>query len=235
MRVLVLSDVHGNYDSLSAILEKEKYDAVWFLGDLTDYGPEPHLVLDTLKDLKPEIWITGNHDYANAFGVDCRCGEKTHDLSVYTRENVTQKLLSKEDIQFLRNLPLKKEIEIDGKKYFFVHACPANPLYGYMFDFNPDCMKNELGREITTDYLLFGHTHFPVLGQHNGINYLNPGSAGQPRDGDPRVSYAIYENGKFELKRLEYPVERTVEKLRKIIGRKDYLERLISILVNGKV
>ncbi len=235
MRILVLSDVHGNCDSLATILEKEKYDAVWFLGDLTDYGPEPHLVLDTLKDLKPEIWIMGNHDYANAFGVDCKCGEKTHDLSVYTRENVTQKLLSKEDIQFLKTLPVKKESKIGGKNYLFVHGCPADPLYGYMFDFMPECMRNEIGGVVTTDYLLFGHTHFPVLGEYDGMVYLNPGSAGQPRDGDPRASYAIYENGKFELKRIEYPVEKTVEKLKKVIDRKGYLERLISILKNGKV
>ncbi len=235
MEVLIISDVHGNLDAFKAILEKENYDAVWFLGDLTDYGPEPHLVLDLLRDLKPEVWVTGNHDYANAFGVDCGCGEKTHALSVYTRENVTQKLLSKEDIQFLKILPIKKEMQIDGRSYYFVHGCPADPLYGYMFDFMPECMRNELGGKITTNFLMFGHTHFPVLGEYEGMIYLNPGSVGQPRDGDPRASYAVYHEGRFELKRLAYPVERTVEKLRSLITHKEYLERLIAILRNGKV
>ena len=112
------------------------------MGDLTDYGPEPHIVLDILRDIGPEVWISGNHDYANAFGVDCRCGEKTHDLSVYTRKNISQKLLTKEDLRFLRELPLKREIRIEGKVYYFVHGCPADPLYGYMFDFMPECMRN---------------------------------------------------------------------------------------------
>ena len=235
MRILIISDVHGNLDALNAILDAERYDAVWFLGDLTDYGPEPHLVLDTLREIKPEVWVSGNHDYANAFGVDCGCGERTHDLSVYTRENISQRFLSKEDLKFLRDLPLKREMRVDGRSYYFVHGCPSDPLYGYMFDFMPECMRNEIGGKIVTDYLLFGHTHFPVLGKYENLTYLNPGSAGQPRDGDWRVSYAIYENGNFELKRIEYPVERTVEKIEKIVEDKKFREMLISILRNGKV
>jgi putative phosphoesterase len=235
MRILVISDIHANLEALRAIIEKETYDSVWFLGDLADYGPDPDLVLDTLRDLKPEVWISGNHDYANAFGVDCKCGEKTHDLSVYTRENISQKKLSKEDIQFLRNIPLKKEMQIEGKNYYFVHGCPADPLYGYMFDFMPECMRNEIGGEIHTDYLFFGHTHFPVMGEYKSLRYLNPGSVGQPRDGDPRASYAIVEDGKFELRRTEYPVEKTIAKIRNSVENENYRERLIEILKNGKV
>ncbi len=235
MRVLILSDIHGNIEALNAVLEQESYDAVWFLGDLTDYGPDPDMVLDTLKDIKPEVWISGNHDYANAFGVDCKCGEKTHDLSVYTRENISQRKLTKEDILFLRSLPIKKEMQRDGRAYYFVHGCPANPLYGYMFDFMPECMRNELGGKITVDYLFFGHTHFPVSGKYQELQYLNPGSVGQPRDGDPRASYAIWIDGRIELHRLAYPVERTMEKIKSLIKNKDYRERLLFILKNGKV
>ena len=235
MRILVLSDIHGNYDALSAVLEAERYDAVWFLGDLTDYGPEPHLVLDTLRDLKPEVWVTGNHDYANAFGVDCGCGEKTHELSVYTREHISRRFLSEEDINFLKSLPLKVERRIDGEDYFFVHGCPADPLYGYMFDFMPECMRNEIGGKVEANFLFFGHTHFPVYGEHEGIRYLNPGSVGQPRDGDPRASYAVIQEGKVTLKRIEYPVERTVEKIRSIVEDDEQRRALISILRSGKV
>ncbi len=235
MRILVLSDAHGNADALRSILEKENYDAVWFLGDLTDYGPEPQVVLDILRDLKPEVWISGNHDYANAFGVDCGCGEKTHELSVYTRENVTKRLLSKEDLAFLRNLPLRREMRIDGRTYYFVHGCPADPLYGYMFDFMPECMRNEIGGKISADYLLFGHTHFPVLGKYEGTTYLNPGSAGQPRDGDWRSSYAVYEDGEFQLKRIQYPVEETIKKIKVVVEDEKFREMLIRILREGKV
>ncbi|MCD6275547.1 MAG: metallophosphoesterase family protein [Thermoplasmata archaeon] len=235
MRILIISDIHGNADALRTVLNREKYDAIWFLGDLTDYGPEPHIVLDILRELKPEIWIMGNHDYANAFGVDCGCGERTHDVSVYTRENITQRFLTQEDLKFLKSLPLKKELHIDYREFYFVHGCPADPLYGYMFDFMPECMRNEIGGIIHADYLLFGHTHYPLIGQYESLMYLNPGSVGQPRDGDPRASYAIYENGKLELKRVPYPVENTIRKLREVVKDRNYREKLIYILRNGKV
>ena len=235
MRILIISDIHGNLEAMKEILNKEKFDKVWFLGDFADYGPQPDAVLDELRSLNPDIWIMGNHDYANAFDVDCKCGEKTHALSVYTRENITKKKLSKEDITFLRNIPLKKEEIINNKSYYFVHGCPSDPLYGYMFDFMPECLRNELGGEIKVDYLLFGHTHIPVIGEYENLIYLNPGSVGQPRDNDSRASYAIFDGMNFEVKRVKYDIEKTVKKLKDLKIREDYLERLIEILRFGKV
>ncbi len=236
MRILIISDVHGNDVALRTILNKENYDEVWFLGDITDYGPSPEICIDMLKDLKPEIWITGNHDYANAFGVDCRCGEKTHELSVYTRENITQKRISKEDLKLLRSLPTAMEIELNGNHLYFVHGCPANPLYGYMFTFRRECMKNEIGREINATHLFYGHTHYPVKGFEH-LHFLNPGSVGQPRDGNPKASYAIYdtENEIFTLKRMSYDVLKTIEKLKALNLESKFEKFLISILKNGKI
>jgi len=234
MRVLIISDIHGNSVALKAVLEHEKYDAVWFLGDLTDYGPNPEEVLDILRDLKPEIWVTGNHDYANAFGVDCHCGEKTHELSVYTRENITMKKLSKEDRVFLRTLPLYESKLIDGKKYYFVHACPSNPLYGYMFEPDEECMKNDLGMRIDVEMLVYGHTHFPVYATKDNYAIFNPGSVGQPRDGNSQASYGIYD-GKFTLKRIKYDVEEVVRRLKQLNLEGRYTEFLIRILRAGKV
>ncbi len=234
MRVLVLSDAHGNSVALKTIINKEKFDEVWFLGDITDYGPDPDEVLDILKELKPEVWVTGNHDYANAFNVDCHCGEKTHDLSVYTRENITRKKMSKEDLVWMRTLPLYQERDLNGKKFYFVHACPANPLYGYMFDFDPSCMKNDIGRNIEADTIVYGHTHFPRNGDYKGFHYFNPGSAGQPRDGDSRASYGIYD-GEFHLKRISYDVEEVVRRIKSLKLNEKYEAQLISILRKGKV
>ncbi len=235
MRALVISDVHGNSVALRKILDAEKYDAVWFLGDVTDYGPDPDECLDILKDEKPEVWVSGNHDYANAFGVDCRCGEKTHELSVYTRENISQRKLGREDLDFLRSLPLRVEREIDGEGFYFVHACPRDPLYGYMFDFDPSCMTNEIGRRVDSNTLVYGHTHFPRNGVSGGYRYFNPGSAGQPRDGDARASYGIYEDGEFRLKRIEYDVEEVVRRIKNLGLDAKYEGTLISILRTGRV
>ena len=234
MRALIISDIHGNSIALKKVLDVEKYDAVWFLGDITDYGPNPDEVLDIMRELKPDIWVTGNHDYANAFNVDCHCGEKTHELSVYTRENITQKMLSKEDIKFLKNLPLKQEKEIKGSRYYFVHACPKEPLYGYMFDFDPECMKNELGIKLEPCTVVYGHTHFPRNGKSGEYGYFNPGSVGQPRDGNPLASYGIYD-GKFHLKHVKYDVDEVVRRIRAMNLEKKYEEMLITILRNGSV
>ncbi len=237
MRVLVLSDIHGNSIALKEIIENESYDAVWFLGDLTDYGPNPDEVLEILKDLKPEVWVSGNHDYANAFNVDCHCGEKTHELSVYTRENMTKKLLSEEDIKFLQRLPIRQEKEIGGKNFYFVHACPKDPLYGYMFDFDPECMVNEIGRKIDVDVIVYGHTHFPRNGIYGQIAYFNPGSVGQPRDGEPLAAYGIYFSNeeKFELRRKKYDVDEVVKRIKLLGLEKKYEEMLVKILIHGSV
>ena len=236
MKILIISDVHGNMESLKSVVENEKFDEVWFLGDFTDYGPEPHLVYDYLRSLNPEVWIMGNHDYANAFGVDCRCGEKTHELSVYTRENVTQKLLDKETIEWMRSIPIKREIK-DDSIILFVHGCPKDPLYGYMTYPQEKCLVNEMGRRIDCNLVVYGHTHLPVNTEFGGIRFINPGSVGQPRDGDPRASYAIYdmERGEFYLKRVKYDVEKVIEKIKSLKLEKKYERQLIKILKNGSV
>ncbi len=234
MRVLIISDVHGNSAALRKIINVEKYDAVWFLGDFTDYGPDPDECLDILRELQPEVWVSGNHDYANAFGVDCKCGEKTHELSVYTRDVISQKLISKEDLRWMRGLPLTREMKIHGKDFIFVHACPKDPLYGYMYDFKPECMTDELGVEIHKDVLVYGHTHFPIMGKKGGVQYINPGSVGQPKVGDSRAEYGIYD-GVFHLKRIKYDVEETVKKLDALGLEKKYRDLLVSILRSGKV
>ena len=236
MRILIISDIHGNMDALKKVVENENFDEVWFLGDFTDYGPEPHEVYDYLRDLDPEVWIMGNHDYANAFGVDCRCGEKTHELSVYTRENVTQRLLDKKVIDWMRSIPIKRELS-DEKFVLFVHGCPRDPLYGYMTQPSEECMVNEIGRKIHADLVIYGHTHLPVNVEMNGIKFVNPGSAGQPRDGDFRASYAIYdtESGEIHLKRVKYDVEKVIEKIKSLKLERRFEEQLIGILRNGRV
>ena len=235
MRVLIISDIHGNADSLKTIVDKERFDDVWFLGDFTDYGPEPHVVYDYLRELDPEVWIMGNHDYANAFNVDCRCGERMHDLSVYTREHVTKSLLDKEIIKRMRSIPIKRELSTEVGEILFVHGCPADPLYGYMNTPKEKCLKNEIGRKINVDIIIYGHTHLPIITKFSNIKFLNPGSVGQPRDKDPRASYAIYENGRFEIKRITYDLERVVRKIKSLNLEERYEKQLIEILRNARV
>ncbi|MEM4718315.1 MAG: metallophosphoesterase family protein [Desulfurococcaceae archaeon] len=246
MKILVLSDIHGNYDALRAVLENtSRYDAIWFLGDYVDYGPEPHLVIDTVKELKADIILMGNHDYAAAFNEDCRCRDDIKDLSVYTRLNITIKLLSNEQVKWLRDLPKTIELGINGRKHYIVHGSPRSPLYGYL---RPDLHFNELRymlsplssiafKPVNAHVLITGHVHIPVDMLFEGLRILNPGSVGQPRDGDSRASYAIYdtETELFIINRVKYNIENVAKKLRNLILEDTYYKWILRILVTGRV
>ena len=125
--VLIISDIHGNLMASRRILEAVKgWDEVLVLGDLVDYGPYPGEVLDTLREVGARI-LRGNHDHAAAYGVDCRAGAQVHWLSVWTRENITLKQLSKADRAFLSSLPLSLELDLGDATAKAYHASPKGP------------------------------------------------------------------------------------------------------------
>lgn len=249
-KILVLSDIHGNYDALKTILETEKdFDEIIVLGDLVDYGPQPNEVIDFLIENNAKI-LRGNHDHAVAFGVDCKCGEKTHWLSVWFRENITNKIIDPKHKSFLGRLPLS----YTAGDVYFTHASPNNNLYEYIYPWEkPETLcgklstrkKLRMGEEKTditncdlpSKKIILGHTHIQFSFYFDGHLIANPGSAGQPRDGDPRASYMVIdlENGDFVLKRRKYPVERTVMKLKELGIPDPYYSALKSILVKGKI
>lgn len=236
MRVLLLSDVHGNYDALSAVFERfPRFDEVWVLGDLVDYGPEPHLVVDAVRSLDPDVVVMGNHDAAVAFGVDCRCGEEMRDVSVYTRNAVSLRLLGNDQVRWLRGLRASVDVTLGGRKGLLVHGSPRNPLYEYMHpSLGPQALA-EMVRPRSWNLVLVGHTHVPMDVVVEGVRVLNPGSVGQPRDGDPRASFAILdtETLRFEVHRVEYDVGRVVSKLRSLGLEERCLEKLALVLSRG--
>lgn len=240
----MISDIHGNADALKAVFEHvERYDAVWFLGDYVDYGPEPHVVVDIVRGLNPEVILMGNHDYAVAYNTDCRCAQELHELSVYTRLNISMRLLGRDQVNWLKTLPHRNTLEFAGKKIYVVHGSPRSPLYGYL---KPSLTRSELLYQLSpsplgfdlvkTDIVIVGHTHIPMNTKINNVQLLNPGSCGQPRDGDPRVSYAILdiENNSFKLHRVKYDVDKVLSKLRSLKLDETYLKWLTAILKTGR-
>ena len=216
MRVLLISDLHSNYEALKAVIATETYDSVVFLGDAVDYGPQPAEVLDFLRS-ESDHSLMGNHDYALAFGEDCHCNPSMHHLSEYTRENISKKLLGKEDIEFLKTMKRRDEFELDHLKVLAMHASPYNDLFGYLFSTEAEMVsKDEKLKKY--DLIMVGHTHFPMI--YKG-RIINPGSAGQPRDGKPEPWYAILETDPFQVtfKRFHYDNLKTLEKLASILGR----------------
>ncbi len=243
MKLLVISDIHGNYDALKTVLEKERFDEVIVLGDLVDYGPEPEIVIDTIRSLTKYV-VRGNHDHAVAYNTDCRCSPALHELSVYTRFNISLKKLGKNDISYLRSIPLTKELLINNLKILLVHATETNPLYGYLYPWSGLSEVRESFKESISkkkhNVILVGHTHFQFsLNIPNGTRIVNPGSLGQPRDGDYRASYAIInvdgEDLTVSLRRIKYPVEEVLRKLESLGLKEKYVNILKNILVNGRV
>lgn len=223
MKILLVSDIHGNYEALKEILAEEDYDRIYCMGDLVDYGPSPEECIRELED-NADIVIRGNHDNAVATGADCGCGYEIKDLSEEVRR-ITKELLSDESMEYLNNLPFEEEE--DG--FFFTHASKGD-LYKYL---KPDTPEKEFSdfSDIDQDIILLGHTHIPMDRTVNGRRFLNPGSLGQPRDGDPRASYAILEDGEIKFKRKEYDIEEVKNKL----DEKGFPERTKRILETGKV
>lgn len=230
MKILAVSDVHGNPFPLREAL-KDDYEMAVFLGDAVDYGPYPAETLDIIKE-NFDIQIMGNHDYAVAYGVDCRCGEENHDLSVYTRENITLKLISKEDIEFIKSFRESASLDAGEKQFLLYHGAPWNPLYGYIFPWVSDTLssRNILGND-DGDFFLIGHSHYQFIVTKGGKTFINPGSIGQPRDLIGSSSYLIIDTEKnvYQFRRIRYEREAIHRKLEEVIGDEKMLSKAKSM------
>jgi predicted phosphodiesterase len=178
--------------------------------------------------------VRGNHDEALAHRVDCRCAPASKPLAEATRA-VHRDLLSADQVEYLGALPLTGTLTVAGATIFSVHASPREHLYRYTL--TPDAPDAHVQDEIAgvdTDFILLGHTHFPMIRRIGTRTVINPGSVGQPRDGDPRASYAIIVDGVPALRRAAYDVERTVRDLRAFPLPAGIADALVAILENGK-
>ncbi len=227
-------------------MDKEKFDEVWVVGDLVDYGPDPGEVVDIIRELDPPVIVRGNHDHAAAYGVDCGCGPATHDLSVLTRERITLEQLSHRDLEWLRSLPLEANVEWEGHVFHVTHGSPLDPLYHYFYyhskisqiDRVIEKLKERYGG-ISNAVLVHGHTHFQGYLSLNGSKIINPGSTGQPRDGDPRAAYAVLGCSDKELEvilaRLKYNTGDVISRLSWYELPSDTVDKLKDILIRGGV
>ncbi|MCE4606126.1 MAG: metallophosphatase family protein [Desulfurococcales archaeon] len=244
MRILVVSDIHGNSTALKEVISHVSFDYLWVLGDLVDYGPDPGGVVDLVRELDPSVIVRGNHDHAAAFNVDCGCGPSTHELSVLTRSKITLQSLSRNDLDWLKRIPLTGNAELCGSKIHMVHGSPDNPLYGYLYYHKgPAILDMSLERlqspEAGGSILLHGHTHYQGLIHYRDLLLVNPGSVGQPRDGDNRAAYLVIDvntdEARFVLGRIKYDVDKSL-KMYERSGLPEWAtKQLARILRNGKV
>jgi diadenosine tetraphosphatase ApaH/serine/threonine PP2A family protein phosphatase len=223
VRVLIVSDIHANLAALEAVLRSAgSVDAVWSLGDCVGYGPQPTECVARLRDIQA-LMIAGNHERAatGAIGVT-EFNPLAAQAALWTRET-----LAEETKGFLDALP-----EVESRHEFtLVHGTLRWPIWEYLMDY--DAALGHLARQ-ETPFGLVGHTHVPALvvqdtdlprgcelyylkdGQSVELNteqklVINPGSVGQPRDGDPRASYAVWDTNSqsITIHRVEYDIRMT--------------------------
>jgi predicted phosphodiesterase len=228
MKYALISDVHSNLPALEAVLEdidgRRNVDAVYHLGDLVGYAPWPNEVMDLIRERRIP-GIAGNYDstVANDYK-HCGCkadsprGEELSHLSYeWTREHV-----SPETKKALGELPFRMDLRPRGghtsrPQVTLVHGAPTlNTLY--WTEDRPDsfCLKMAKAAGLKEgDLIAFGHTHKPWRREVEGIHFVNTGSAGKPKDGDPRAGYVLVEADEevrsVELVRVGYDLERAVE------------------------
>ena len=208
MRILVLADIHSNWPALAAI--DEQFDACLFIGDLVDYGTNPIPCFEWVKK-NVTATVRGNHDHAVAQKIQSAGDKGFRRLAAATRP-VHWDVLTATQLKFLGRFPITRYIELDGIRFHLVHATPRDPMDEYLSS-EPSEWENRL-KNIDADFVCVGHTHRPFHLELENCQVLNPGSVGQPRDGDPRCSYAMIENGTVQIKRIEYDIDETLAQMR---------------------
>ena len=231
MRYLVLTDIHSNLEALDAVLRAsaaQRYDAVLVLGDLVGYGADPNAVVDCVRSLGPRAIVRGNHDKV-ASGLD-----NAEDFNPMAKAAArwTRESLTPQNLEYLRDLPAGPVV-VDGA----IEICHGSPLDEDLYV----VADIDAARSIAVAraaICLFGHTHVALTARMDsqrrleieapqghpefavtidaGSKYMiNPGSVGQPRDGDSRAAYAIADLDRMvvTLYRVAYPIEAAQKKI----------------------
>jgi len=236
----ILGDIHGNLQALEAVFadaQDHGVDTFVCVGDIVGYNANPAECLERIRSSCVAV-VRGNHDHYVSYD---ECLEDFHPLAASVID-WTRQQLSREQIQYLRNLRLSRMV--DG--FTIVHSTLDMPeRWGYVID----VLDAEANFNYQTSSVCFhGHTHVPVVFERQGQVtrrsfstyttklgckcFVNTGSVGQPRDGDPRSSYIIYEPAKrrITLRRVPYEIEKTQAAIR-AAGLPD---RLANRLAHGK-
>jgi predicted phosphodiesterase len=220
MRIAVMSDIHSNVRALEAVLAAiGSVDAIWQLGDVVGYGPDPDAVVARLTEAGA-IGVRGNHDAATLG--DLGTGDFNGDARLAVEW--TRARMSIETRLYLAALP--ERLTPEGLDFTLVHGSPRDPIWEYL---TSAWEARENLAAFDTTYCLIGHTHVPLVLRQKGQierlgvrpetrlaldglrSFLNPGSVGQPRDGDPMASYMILDTaaGQIDWQRVPYDVAAT--------------------------
>lgn len=226
MQVLVISDIHANYTAFQAVIDNsgKEWKKIWCLGDIIGYGPDPNECVELLRQY-PHITLVGNHDHAALGKIDITAFNKDAKTAV----EWTASVLNDDNRAYLE----EQEPVLIEEGITLAHGSPRKPIWEYITD---SYIAEENFEFYTTKHCLIGHTHYPVIYQHdsdlgattrdadfeNPIQLtddirmlLNPGSVGQPRDSDPRASFALLDldTMTWQHKRVAYDVDSVQQRM----------------------
>jgi putative phosphoesterase len=220
MRIGLFSDIHGNVSALETVLadvSARHLDALYCLGDLVGYAPFPNEVIERIHAANIPT-IMGNYDDGVGFDRDeCGCAYTKEDdrergdrSLMWTRAEVKA-----ENKAFLRSLKAEIRFDADGRRILLVHGSPRR-INEYLFEDRPVSSFQRLAASSNADIIAFGHTHKPYVKTINGVLFVNVGSVGKPKDGDPRACYAILDiaTASAEFVRLPYDVAHVTAAIR---------------------
>jgi len=263
LRIGIISDIHGNYVALRKVLEHMgEIDSLWCLGDLVGYGPQPNECIEAIREY-PHLCIPGNHDWGMLGRLDIELFNRdARKVLEWTYKN-----LSKPNVIYLEDLPVK--LKAFGQCFTMVHASPRDPMWEYLLDLfdAAECFPLFQSRYCFVGHthvpLIFRDMEgvvkaaLPEPGEVMTLNVwpkmeetdeadgprmiINPGSVGQPRDGDPRAAYMVLDipdnatladwdwTAQLTFWRIEYPIQKTQDIMRDL----GFTPRLISRLELG--
>ena len=238
MKTLVISDIHANLSALDAVLnDAGEFDAVWCLGDVVGYGPDPNECIERIRNLPQLTCLLGNHDAAMIDRVDI----DSFNLEARIAVEWTKSVLTPSSWEFIR--ALRPMMTVNGQT--LVHGSPRYPVWEYLLDTQNVAENFDF---FETPYCFVGHTHLPVVysldNEHQMPGYLipedrqvvqleqraivNPGSVGQPRDRNPLASYALFDTDAhtLEFRRVAYPIEAVQTRMQEVRLPQRHIDRL---------
>ncbi len=222
MKIAILSDIHANLHALQAVwedLERQRPEAVYCLGDLVGYGAFPNEVVEFIRE-RDIPTVMGNYDEGVGFDLhDCGCVYRDPVLAQLGDESLmwSRKHTYEENKRYLQSLELQIRLNRRRPHLLLVHGSPRK-MNEYLYEDRPRATFERIARIADADVLLFGHTHLPYAKRVDGTLFVNTGSVGKPKDGNPQAGYVILETKRrprVRFRRVTYDVAAAADAIRK--------------------
>jgi putative phosphoesterase len=236
-RIAVITDIHGNLPALEASLaaiDAIGVDEIYCGGDLVGYGPRPNEVC-ALIQARGIPAIYGNYDYAIARDLDdCGCAYVTQHDRDLGQESVVWTLAHTNRVSkdFMRELPFDLRFGLGEQDVHLVHGSPRK-VNEYLFEDKPTSLYERLAGAEDGQVLVFGHTHKPWIHTYGGVLFVNCGSVGKPKDGDPRAAFAILEADErgglhASIERVPYDAQEVSDEVRAVGLPAEFAAKLLT-------